>query len=625
MKTITLLLIVTACFISSISWGRFQKPEEASHKFLQINQYYRIDKIAQYKSVSEFEVQILNETGRKEFGFYKFNYAPYLTKITDIEAYTKNGDVISKVEKEFIEDKPVASSKDGFDNDNQISVAFPNVQVGSILYFKVNYETHTLSLDNFFSTIEYFGWRENSIKQNIYFESEKELFFHISDPLDSLDLEVKKEKGKFFLNITQKKPIFLNPIEERDAYLSRRSVPHVEVSTEKNWSKDLLKPLIDSYEKVLNEPLPEPFQKIYLQAQNIKDDTQKFEFIMEQLQNHIRYLGDWRTVKGALIPRTLATIAKTAYGDCKDYSASLASILRKSGYKSTVAFVYRGETGQVEKTKLPSLRVSNHAITYVEVSGKPRWLDATNNMVFTAEPLPDIAGRPALVLDSLNPKEQDIPGTQAQLNKSLIQIEFSDIKKPNVTVKAKLKFAGVPASEWTGDQLRSSEEALQFRLLEWTASNVKAVRNAKFQPFSLVSRITKDLEFNYEFQELNPFYTSNQGLGFLTWENSSLMQIAERLDMRSTDLGLNYPRVSEYSITFKNVTSQDVSKLNCSFRSEWVEFDRQVTQKSKTIQINDKTTVLKPRVLREDFESKAMIELTAKIRKCVIHKLLILK
>ena len=140
-----------------------------------------------------------------------------------------------------------------------------------------------------------------------------------------------------------------------------------------------------------------------------------------------------------------------------------------------------------------------------------------------------------------------------------------------------------------------------------------------------MSRITKDLEFNYEFKELNPFYTSNQGLGFVLWENSSLAQIAEKLEMRATDLGLNYPRISEYSIMFKNTTSQDVSKLNCSLKSEWIEFDRRVTQKSNTIHINDKTTVIKPRILKEDFESKGMAELTEKIRRCMFHKLLILR
>ncbi len=621
MKNLLILLL----FFSSLAWGRLQKPEEASHRFSQISQYYRIDKRGQYKSVSEFEVEILNETGRKEFGFYKFNYAPHLTKITQIEAYTKNENKIFKVEKDFIEDKPIASSKDGFDNDNQISVAFPNVQVGSILYFKVHYETHTLSLDDFFSTIEYFGWRENSIKQNIYFESEKELFFNVSDPLDSLAIESKKENNIYFLNISQKKPIFLNPIEEKDAYLTRRSVPHVEISTEKEWSKKLLKPMIDNYEKILSEPLPAPFETIYHQSKNIKDDTKKFEFIMDQLQSQIRYLGDWRTVKGALVPRPLSEISKSGYGDCKDYSASLAAILRRNGYKSYVAFVYRGETNQVEKTKLPSLKVSNHAITYVEVNGQARWLDATNNMVYTAEPLPDIAGRPALVLDPEFPIEKDIPGNQFKKSTSLIQIEYSDIKKPNIKVKSKLKFSGIPASEWAGDQLRSSEEALQFRLLEWTSSNVKAIKGAKFQPFSLMSRITKDLEFNYEFQELNPFYTSNQGLGFVLWENSSLAQIAEKLEMRSTDLGLNYPRISEYSISFKNTTSQDVSKLNCSLKSEWIEFDRRVTHKSNVIHIDDRTTVIKPRILKEDFDSKAMVDLTDKIRKCMFHKLLILR
>lgn len=621
MKIILLILLG----LLELSWSRLQRPEEASHKFLQINQYYRIEKDGKYQSITEFEVQILNETGRKEFGFYKFTYPPYLTKVAKIEAYTKTNDTVSKVEKDFIEDKPIASSKDGFDNDSQVSIAFPNVQVGSVLYFKAHFETYALSLNNFFSTIEYFGWRENSTKQNVYFESEKELFFNIIDPYDSLDVETRTENGRFYLNINQIKPLYINPIEEKDAYLTRRSVPHVEVSTAQIWNEELLRPMIESYEHVLNEKLPDVFEEIYIKSKEIKDDTQKFEFIMDKLQTHIRYLGDWRTIKGALIPRSLAEIAKSGYGDCKDYSAALASILRKNGYKSNVAFVYRGDTNQVEKTKLPSLKVSNHAITYLEVGGKPRWLDATNNMVFTSEPLPDIAGRPALVLDSKTPMELDIPENQHKNNKSLIQIEYSDIKKPFVKVKSKLKFSGVPASEWTGDQLRSSEEAMQFRLLEWTSSNIKSVRNAKFQPISLLSRITKDLEFNYDFEELNPFYTSNQGLGFILWENSALAQIAERLERRSTDLGLNYPRVSEYAITFKNVTSQDVKKLNCSFKSQWVEFNRRVTQKSKILYINDMTTILKPRALREDFDTKEMIELNNKIRSCMIHKLLILR
>ena len=124
---------------------------------------------------------------------------------------------------------------------------------------------------------------------------------------------------------------------------------------------------------------------------------------------------------------------------------------------------------------------------------------------------------------------------------------------------------------------------------------------------------------------LGPFYTSNQGLGFVLWENSSLAQIAEKLEMRSTDLGLNYPRISEYSISFKNTTSQDVSKLNCSLKSEWIEFDRRVTHKSNVIHIDDRTTVIKPRILKEDFDSKAMVDLTDKIRKCMFHKLLILR
>lgn len=625
MKPIIALSLLLIFIISPSAKARLQRPEEASHKFIQVNQYYQVKKTGHYKSVAEFEVEILNETGRREFGFYKFTYAPYLSKITSIEAYTKNGDSISKVESNSIEDKPLASSKDGFDNDNQVSIAFPNVQVGSVLYFKMNMETHTLSVDNYFGTIEYFGWRENSIKQNLFIESEIPLYYNVSDKIDSLAVEAKSEKGKFFINVSQKKPIYINPVEEKDSYLTRRLVPHVEIATEKVWSKEMMKSIIASHELVLNEPLPELHEKIYQDAKKLKSDEDRMELIIDRLQTHIRYLGDWRSVKGAMIPRPLAEIARSGYGDCKDYSASLAAILRKLGYKSYVAWVYRGDTMQFENPKLPSTKVQNHAITYLEIQGKPRWLDATNNMVYIKEPMPDISGRAAVLLDPENPGEKDIPPTDFKKNRAVIQVEYADVKKPYVQVKTKLNLSGVAATEWTGDQLRSSLDSLQFRLLEWTASNVKTVTDVKFTPFSLVSRISRDLEFGYEFKEMNSFYESNQGVGFLLWENQALSQIADRVDKRFTDLGLNYPRVSEYIVSFKNTSSQGTNKLSCGFKSPWIEFDRKVTQKSNAIQIKDMITVLKPRVLKEEFESPEMTKLLGDIRKCVIHKLIILK
>jgi hypothetical protein len=610
--------------ITTVAWGRLQKPEEASHRFLNISQYYRIQKSGHYKNIVQFEVEILNETGRREFGFYKFTYAPYLSKIKGLEASTRNKDVTTKVDKNFIEDKPIASSKDGFDNDNQVSIAFPNVQVGSILTFNLEMETHTLALENFFSTIEYFGWRENALKQNLFIESERELFFHIKDPIDSLDLEVKNEGGKFLLNVTQKRPVFINPVEEKDPYLSRRLVPHVEVSTENNWGPTMLQPLISRYEDVLSATLPDLHQRIFQDAQKLGSDKEKIDFTIEQLQTHIRYLGDWRSVKGAMIPRSLSDTAKSGYGDCKDYSASLTAILRKLGYTSFVAWVFRGDTSKFENTRLPSIKIHNHAITYVELQGKPLWLDPTNNMVYTQETLPDIAGRPALILNPEMPKERNIPEVDFKKNRSLIQVEYSNIKGNYISVKTKLRLAGVAATEWTGDQLRSSLEALQFRMLEWTSSNVKTVKESKFEPFDLTSRIYNDLEFNYQFKELNPFYTTNQGIAFLLWENQALSQIADRVEKRFTDISLSYARTSEYILTFKTVSGQNTSKLNCSFKSKWVAFDRKVTSLKNGIRAHDKVQVLEPRVLAEDFESPEMKTLLSDIRKCMVHKALVL-
>lgn len=78
-------------------------------------------------------IEIRNEEGRSLFGTSSFKYNPKTTRILNLHAETRaaNGTVYP-VPSQFIEDKPLASSADGFDENHQISIAYPHATAGLV-------------------------------------------------------------------------------------------------------------------------------------------------------------------------------------------------------------------------------------------------------------------------------------------------------------------------------------------------------------------------------------------------------------------------------------------------------------------------------------------------------------
>ena len=61
-------------------------------------------------------------------------------------------------------------------------------------------------------------------------------------------------------------------------------------------------------------------------AREKKTDVEQLNAVTSGVAESIRYVGDWRLVKGAFNPRPLATIARSGYGDCKDFTVTAGAI-----------------------------------------------------------------------------------------------------------------------------------------------------------------------------------------------------------------------------------------------------------------------------------------------------------
>lgn len=620
----TLAPVFLFLFLSSASWARFQNVEEASHRFTQIKQYYKVSKDGSYKGIEEQEIEILNEAGRKDYGLIKLSYSPNTGSVQVEEAYTLTNGKKQTVSKEFIEDKPVASNMAGFDDTNQVTITFPDVKVGSKVYLKYSFSRKTPSLNNFFSMSQFLGWRTYIAQQNIYVESELDLNLFVHDPNKNLEIERKKEGNKSFINISLNKPVYVYPVEEKDPYMPRTSTPYVEISSEAKWSYEMLKPIIEQNEAVLNQALPEKLQQIAAAAEKIQGFQKRVNFLIQEIQDQIRYFGDWRTIRGALIPRDLQTIIKTGFGDCKDYSALLVVLLRKLGYDAHIAWVYRGYPFIMYDIHLPSLSSYNHAITFVEVDKKEYWFDATNNMVFTQEPLSDISNRDAVILAQNENIFKFIPDNNYKNNIIKVSAEYDNIKSSEVSVKAQIDFKGLPASDWAGSELKQSKQSIQNDLLYWLTSSPQNVTQAKYEDFDLKSRITEDYTFKFSFKEKNRFFKSNYGVTFLFWENIAAKLIGDSLENRVTDLYIKSPKTYIYQFKFNKMKAQNLKFLECQITSPWVNFSRKVKSLKSGIETLDTIEIKKAFIRHSEFSSKDLNKVKKQVQDCMLDKALTL-
>ncbi|MGH1440031.1 MAG: DUF3857 domain-containing transglutaminase family protein [Cellvibrionaceae bacterium] len=111
------------------------------------------------------------------------------------------------------------------------------------------------------------------------------------------------------------------------------------------------------------------------QVQSQLTNEEKVIKALALVQNEIRYVGIEVGVNSHK-PRDPSEVIENRYGDCKDKTLLLVSLLRENGIQSNPVFVSLGKRGAVNKL-LPSISAFDHVIAEVEVDGKKYWLDPT--------------------------------------------------------------------------------------------------------------------------------------------------------------------------------------------------------------------------------------------------------
>lgn len=593
--------IFICCFVLILSTAtthaRWATLEDSSIKTIYNNTNISINKDYTHETTVEFLEEILKEQGREKFSKFIFVYDLKREKIKILEAYTIFKGKKYIVQKHEIEDKPLASEASAIAEYGQISIAFPKVVVGAKIYLKYKIIVNNLAIPEYFDDFFSFGRGGYFEKSNVTINSKIPLYVHKNDPYELLDIKEKNQEKKLVESITinQKRPFTNDLIDEPSSgAINKKYLTWVAVTSEKTW-QGLHKKFVDKYSKVINQKLPNAFEKIYEGAKNKKNEIDQINYITLSLSDSIQYLMDRRSISGNVFPRDLNEVARTQYGDCKDFSFVTGAILKKLGYKVDIVAVYRSEIYPEFKAPIPFF-VFNHMMLKVQgKNGNIYWLDPTNFQSMAGGLFPDIADRMALVISDKAARYEKIPSIDPKNSISSVTREYY-IESDKVRLSFDAKLSGQSAWNFNGLGKFYSKQRLEDLLFMSVNGNKFVNSEDKISSIipTLDSRIVQDIEFKLEYRADDLLLNTNLGKA-LKLKYKPLYFFNDIAKEDKIDFYIDMPTFYDLKTIIKSHCVKNIKSLDFNIDTTWMKLNRSAKC------INNDTVILDKMIFKKSF------------------------
>lgn len=608
------LLIITMLCINFSAHARWDTLESSTLDMEFYNSYDTVKEDGSYEEIIEKKFKILNEVGRSENSSFIYAYNGNDSEIKVLEAYTIYNWKKYPVDLEKLEDKPLASSAQGFDQQRQIMLPFSKVEIGAELYLKYVERKIETELSKYYYKTIYFapGCCWQSSHRTI--TSVLPLYIEVNDPDNVIEVQQTQKDGMHILDLKLKNAICRSTAPgSEEGFLSDRKLPWVHVSTFKTWA-EYGKQYEEKYEKVINQKLPQLFTPILNAALHEKDEIAQINFVTSEVNEKINYLGYWGSVKGQFVPRDLDVIASSQNGDCKDFTAVTSAILRELGYKVQPTLVWRGEGEPTIKQTVPGSNAFNHVFLKVTKGEKVYWVDPTNMVSMAQGIFPDIADKPVLVLDSESSAYERTPNIDSNHAKTVIykEIEFQD---DTTLFSTTVNLIGEDSINLTGKKLTTSEEVIRDQLFyQFSGEHLTEEEKKEAVLSDLSSRIVRDLTFKLKFEQNNLLVKTNLGQA-LKIAAGYLNVITSFVPDQLSDIYIGPPSTIKIVRNLKNTKAENMEKLNFEKDSTWVYVSRIAKRNGENIDISDTTIIKKSFITSEELKSHEYLVLNSFLQK----------
>lgn len=607
MKYVILIPLLWA----SIANARWLKKAEAGNVVEKYEIAFDVKKNGSYTQVVEYATRVQSEDAKTGASLFTIEYNSATEKIEILEAFTRNGKTDVKVEPSQIEDRDKGESKD-YDATKIRSVVFPQVQIGSRLFIRYRMTNEKPFMEGRWS--DYLSlypsiWVE---KFKLDVKSERPLFYSVADVRELIKV---KRHDKNHLTVTNRRELPGWVSAEKDPYFHPDGHTQVWISTEREWGP-FMADLNKQYEGVQAAGLPPKLKAWVAEAGKRKTPEDQVLYLMERMSKEFRYFGDWRRHNGGLIPRTLVEIESSRYGDCKDLSSLLTSMLRALKLPANVALIRRGDNpyGRENEYEIPASSRFNHAITQVKLGERTFWLDATNP-VASLRAYPDISGRPAYVLVRTGAYFDRLPEAQPVDFTHVHDYEYRFKPDEIVGVKVNAQLKNLAPFQLANELMMRPKSEVITNTLDYFSEG-QEVRSFKYEREPQTGRVLEDMKIALDYEAGRVTYNAGKG-AFFVIPDGFLQGAFFETEARESDM-----RLAEEPYAFVGTRrlkdtrlAQDVP-APCRIESPWMSLDRQVKLDGRDVVITQRIELKKAYIKRDEFRSAPFRKLQSEAKRC---------
>jgi|GEM_PF-2021883 len=307
---------------------------------------------------------VLRERGKSDAALAYNSYLPGIDKVKIDYAFSITNSTLTYLNDISVQEGSEYSNYPEYDFLKSMKFAVPNVQIGSIIDYKIKKESLNFSTHPFFSDIA-LRFNEPVKKQRISVTVPKKfqlIYKEFNTPQNMVFS--KKDDGDNFRYIWEIENV---PSIKKESNMPpfHRYSPQIFLSLQDTWQniKEILSPMINSKLEITDE-MKKKAQEITV---GLSSDTEKVEALYNWVAKEIKYvpvkMGDY-----SFIPKKTSEIFNSKIANSLDKPFLLYAMLKAAGFNPE--FGYTQDRTMLFQEELPNIRQFSKGEVILNLNGK---------------------------------------------------------------------------------------------------------------------------------------------------------------------------------------------------------------------------------------------------------------
>jgi hypothetical protein len=315
--------------------------------------------------------------------------------------------------------------------------------------------------------------------------------------------------------------------------------------------------------------LPKELENLIVRWQQIGSDAQKVATVLRFVQDELRYLG-MEIGPHSLKPHSPIQTFEQRFGDCKDKTLLLVTVLHRLGINAVPALVASSD-GRLLSERIPSPYAFDHVIAKVTIGNDVYWLDPTvqsDGGDLSSKRYSDFHFALPIAKNTVALE----PLSHEPLSKPLCEVEehyeLGNLTQPTIlTVQTRLR--GSRATEFRARYEPQGVRDLKRDYLNFFAKRFETIESES-DPSVFDDETANEISIIEHYRIERPF-EEDDNLSLSPWSFDETLEAPEIVRRRSP-LGVNFPYHAVHRIVISSDVTPPIELPNVEVADEVVKF-----------------------------------------------------